>query len=59
MGIVDDGEVNPCHFLSFCRKQANFNKEAGLVGEEAEMTIARLIDNKYIPGDPYPGSVKH
>ena len=28
-------------------------------GEAAESAIARLIDNQYLPGDPFPGSVKH
>ena len=36
-----------------------FNFKGGVKGEAAEQAIARLVDNKYIPGDPYPGSVKH
>ena len=35
------------------------NSEAGVKGEEAEMLLARLSDSNYVPGDPYPGSIKH
>ena len=45
--------------LSFFRKQMKSNVEAGVKGEEAEMLLARLSDSNYVPGDPYPGSIKH
>lgn len=45
--------------FSLFRKQMKSNAEAGVKGEEAEMLLARLSDSNYVPGDPYPGSIKH
>ena len=62
MGDVADGKVSyifiSSRYTFYHRKQEDFNKIGGVKGEAAESAIARLIDNQYLPGDPFPGSVK-
>ena len=48
-----------CHIIIVSRKQEDFNKRGGVKGDAAESAIARLIDSAYMPGDAFPGSVKH